>query len=354
MIYSEEEVKEYKGFKYVERHGMRFFILEGMSRADWLRLRNLDGALGGSDVGTIMGWNDRFSRIELFYQKIGLNFSATDSQTQYTYWGSKNEAAIMHTAQFYDFNDPEAYLYNEAAGIYLRTIDQIKFSIRNPKVPYINANVDGLIDYDPVAVKARRIAESKTISRQSAEKWESIPPYHLGQVIMYTYTLDPMLTERAAEIYYLKDGNNFYGWEIPQNDILLEMINEQCVIFHDKVQKGIEIVTTTKSLKKREQFLQEIEPEPDSTPAYEQFMREAYKNKKKLVKIVGDQSVSEVANKYTEIDAQIKALDKELQKEKNKIWSVLNKNSASIIELENGGKISFNRRLYVNSGKQHQ
>lgn len=349
MNIAEMEIKSYNGFNYVEDQGLRFYILDNLSRADWLRLRQMDGALGGSDVGTIMGWNYRMSRLELFYQKIGLNFQASDSQTQYTYWGSKNEAAIIYSAQFYDFNDPEAYIFNESAKHKLREITDFKFSVRNPNVPFINANVDGLIDYNPLTNRARRIAESKTISRQSAEMWESIPPYHLGQVIMYMHTLSPMLDEQYAEIYYLQDGNKFYGWEIPQNDNLLEIIKTECEKFHGKVKKGIEILMETSSLKKREQYLHEIEPEPDNTEAYEMFMKEAYKRKKKFVKIKGDQDILKVAQEFVAIDSEIKEKLKVLQNRKNEIWRVLNNNSANVIELDNGGKITYNKRLYVSA-----
>lgn len=349
MIYSPEEVKTYKGFRYIERHGMRFFILEGVSRADWLKLRGLDGALGGSDVGTILGWNYRQSRVELFYQKIGLHFKSGESHTQYTYWGTENERGIMRTAQFYDFKDPESYLYNAAEGIIMREITELKFSVRNPAVPYINANIDGLIDFDPITCTARRLAESKTISRKSAEMWESIPPYHLGQVLIYLYALEPMLKEKCAEIYYLQDGNNFYGWEIHQNQILIEIIVEECEKFFEKVQLGLDIIRTIKSPKKRAIELHKIEPDPDDTKAYEQFLKEAYKRKRSFQIIKDPSNMLEVARKYNALDAQLKAGEKELQGYKNEIWQVLSHNQANVIELSNGGKISYNKRLYVKS-----
>jgi hypothetical protein len=349
MLYSQTDVKEYKGFKYIERHGLKLYILDGLSRADWLRLRAMDGALGGSDVGTIMGWNYRQSRIELFYQKIGLNFNASESQTQYTYWGSKNEAKIMYTAQFYDFSDPECYIYNETSGHKLRDISELKFSVRNPNVPYINANVDGLIGFNEGKFMADRIAESKTISRQSAEMWESIPPYHLGQVIMYMHALKPMLTEQCAEIYYLQDGNKFYGWEIPQNETLLNIICEQCENFYDKVQKGLDIVLNVTSADKRRKFLEDIEPDPDDTEAYEMFQKEAYKKKKKFVKIKGTEEMNKIAEEYVSIDVEIKLKTKELQRRKNEIWKVLTSNAANVIEFDNGNRITYNKRLYVSA-----
>lgn len=349
----QQEVLTHNGFQYIERNGLRLYILDKMSREDWLRLRQMDGALGGSDVGTLMGWNYYFSKIELFYQKIGLNFEAKESQNEAMYWGSTNERNIMQTAQYFDHNDPQAYIYNRSSKIKLRRITQLKYSVRNPNIPYMNANVDGLIDFNGRSFKARRIAESKTISRQSAEMWETIPPYHLGQIMMYMHVLSPMLKEQVAEIYYLQDGNKFTGWEIPQNETLLEILCRECEKFHQKVQKGLEIVMDIQDPDKRASYLNEIEPEPDDSKGYEQFQREAILRKKAFVKIRGDQHVQTAAEKFTELDIEIKEKDKNFQLYKNQIMKVLNDNSANIIELDNGGKITFNKRLYVrvNAGK---
>lgn len=353
MKIKENDIRLHNGFKYIERNGLNLYILDQMSREDWLRLRQMDGALGGSDVGTLMGWNYYFSKIELFYQKIGLNFEAKESQNEAMYWGSTNERNIMQTAQYFDHADPQAYIYNKASKNKLRRITQLKYSVRNPAIPYMNANVDGLIDFNGRSFKARRIAESKTISRQSAEMWETIPPYHLGQIMMYMHVLSPMLKEQVAEIYYLQDGNKFTAWEIPQNNTLLEILCTECEKFYAKVQKGLEIVLNIYDQDRRASFLSQIEPDPDDTKGYEQFQREAILRKKSFVKIRGDQHIQNAAEKFTELDNEIKQKDKEFQLYKNQIMKVLNDNSANIIELDHGGKITYNKRLYVrtNTGK---
>lgn len=337
-----------QGFKYIKRNGLHLYPLKGMSRADWLRLRGMAGTLGGSDIGSIMGWNYRFSRIELFYQKIGLNQGSSDGHNEYTYWGSKNEANIMDTAQYYDFEDPHSYLHNASYGRKLREISEFRYSVRNPAIPFINANVDGLIGLDRRRFKARRVAESKTISRQSAQMWDTIPPYHLGQVLVYLAVLKPMITEEVAEIYYLEDGNKFYAWEIPQSPILLEQILEQCIAFNEKVQKGLEIVMNVLEVDKRNRFLQEIEPDPDDTKAYEVFLSELYKQKQNFVKVQGPTEIYDRAVAYKSINADIKGLESKAQLEKNYIMKFINDNDASVVDFGDQGKITYNKRLYVN------
>jgi predicted phage-related endonuclease len=354
MIYEQSEIKQYKGFDYIERHGMKFFPLvdlDGvvMPRADWLRLRALDGCIGGSDIGTIFDLNKYMSSLELFYQKIGLNFSAGETHTPATFWGTYIEDDIRYAAQFWDKNDEQAYLYNATIGYKLREITELKFSVRNPELPFLNINIDGAIGFIPETWMMRRIFESKTISRQSAEMWESrVPPYQLLQVQGYLRGLKPMLLEDVGEIYYLKDGREFYGAEIPLMPDLADSIIEKSKDFYERVQKGLEIVANIKDLNERERALHEVEPDVTGNPAYEKYLSEEFKKKLKFVKIKGSSSDQEAAVNYKRTDEKIKKLEKELQLYKNQIWQTLSQNTANIVELPDGGKISFNRRLYVN------
>ena len=345
---SNMEFKYREGFKYIERNGLHYFPLNDLTREDWLRLRGMGGAIGGSDVGTICGWNYRQSPTGLFYQKIGIAFNDDSGHNEYTYWGSTNERNLMVTAQYYDHDDPASYIDNREMGIQFREIEDFKYSIRNPEIPMFNVNVDGMIDINPDTWVARRIAEAKTISRQSAEMWQTIPPYHLGQILVYMCALKPMLTEDVAEIYYLQDGNKFYGYEIPQSPIVLERILEKCFIFYAKVQKGLEIVAGEPNPTLMYQALCEIEPDPDDTEAYQDFLSDLFKKKQKLVKVVGSDDDLRLAREYRAVDKELKDLTKLRQELKNKIWKVLHKNNANVVDFGADGKITYNKRLYVN------
>lgn len=346
------DVTTTQDFEVITKNGLQLYPLKDLSRARWLELRNMGGALGGSDVGTIMGWNKRFSAIEMFYQKVGITFSNEDSQNQYTYWGSAIESALLKTAQFYDFNDPESYLYNANEGIMLREITPFKYSVRNPKYPFANANVDGLIDFNPERFVARRLAEAKCTSRQASEMWETIPPYHIGQVLLYLAVLEPMLDEQKAEIYYLIDGNKFSGWEIPQQPTLLEMIVERCTEFHAKILKGIEIVQNELNPDLRTLALQELEPPADTTLAYEAFLKEAYLKKQAYIQIDGTPAMYDVAMDYKAAHKEIKEWEEKKQTNKNLIWQTLSRRGANTINFGKLGKITYSDKLYVNVKQQ--
>jgi len=335
-------------FEVITRNGLQLYPLKDLSRARWLELRNMHGAIGGSDVGTIMGWNKRFSAIELFYQKVGITFSNQDSQNQYTYWGSAIEGPLLNTAQFYDFDDPEAYLYNVTEGIIFRTITPFKYSVRNQKIPFANANVDGLIDFNPERFVARRLAEAKCTSKQASEMWDTIPPYHIGQVLLYLAVLEPMLDEQVAEIYYLIDGNKFSGWEIPQQPTLRDMIIERCDDFHAKITKGIEIVINELNPDLRTMALQELEPPPDDTLGYEKFLKEIYLRKQNYVQIDGTQDLYEEALRYKKAHGAMKELEAQKQSSKNIIWQALSRKNANTINFGTQGRITYSDKLYVN------
>ncbi len=335
-------------FKVITRRGLQLYPLKDLTRSQWLELRQMDGAIGGSDVGSIMGVNKRFSPIELFYQKIGMTFSNVESTNQYTYWGSAIERPLLKTAQFYDFENPEAYIENANDGALIRSITEFKYSVRNKKIPFANANVDGLIDFNARKFKARRLAEAKCTSRQASEMWETLPPYHIMQVILYMAVLEPMLDEQVTEIFYLVDGNKFTGYEIHQQHSLRDAIIEECSAFHAKVLKGIEIVQNELNPELRTLALQELEPDPDGTESYEKFLSESYKKKGNYIRIEGTQEMYEEALRYKQASAGEKLHKEKKQLSKNIIWQALSRRNANVIDFGKSGKITYSDKLYVN------
>ena len=88
------------------------------------------------------------------------------------------------------------------------------------------------------------------------------------------------------------------------------------------------------------------------------FLNKKHRNFNKLAKgsyitdLTGSNNINESARNYARVNAEIKEKQKELQTYKNEIWQILNHESANVIELEDGGKITYNKRLYVNIGSK--
>lgn len=324
----------------IVRNGLNLYPTEGMSRHDWLEFRK--GYIGGSDLGTIMGVNKNYSIVELFYQKLGL-LSSSEEINEAIYWGQKLEDPLLEAAQSLDLRDM-TYMQNNP----LRKISKFKYMVNNPSYPWLLGNVDGLENYSYRWYKADRIVEAKNISRQSAEMWETIPPYHFFQVQGYIRILDPMLRKKEALIVYLRDGRDLYGYEIPEVPNLAEQMLERSEDFSKRVAKGKEIIANTPNEDLQLTYLAAYEPPVDHSKAYERFWSELYKKKLNYVKIDGGDDLYEIAKKYKDCNAKIKEIDEEKQIHKNKILKALHDNGADVIKFGDLGQITYNKKLYVN------
>ncbi len=328
----------------MKRHGLELIPTKGMSRDLWLEKRK--EGLGGSDIGTILGVNKNFSRLELFYQKCGATKDSTELNPA-MHWGNRFESLILHDAQYLNL-ETQQYLPNLEAGNKLRTLSEFKYMVRNSSFPWLLGNIDGINGIDRRKFKAKRIAEIKTISRQSAEMWETFPIYHYFQVQMYRLVLRPMLTEDTDEIFYLKDGRDLYGFPIEFNYGVAERILEESYNFWQIVLEGREIVRNTPNKDKQLSYLAQIEPDPEHNEAYMDFVSELYKMKKNFKVIAGDDELYQHVESYRDLGKQISSLDKDRDYHKSHIMNALRLNEANVIEFEDKGKVTYNKKLYVN------
>jgi putative phage-type endonuclease len=326
--------------------GLVLIPTKGMTREQWLTARK-DG-IGGSDISSILGLNKNFPAIDLFYQKIGLIENSTE-ENDAMFWGSELEDQVLEKAQYYDI-DTASYRDNFHSGRILRRISKVKYMIRNEKYPHILANIDGAVNFQPRSFRMDAIAEAKCISRQTAEMWENgLPPYHIIQIQTYATVCAPLMRGKPeAFIFYLEDGRTFRGYQIPVFENIQEQIINRSADFWERVVKGREIIATVKDNTKRMQFLSQIEPEPDTTKAYEQFLSELFKLKSEMITVQGSDEVFEAASAYNIFKAEVNALEEKAQAERNKILQFMHHNNANIISFGDNGTIKYNKRLYVN------
>jgi putative phage-type endonuclease len=327
------------------RNGLQLIPTTGMSRAEWLEKRK-DG-IGGSDISSILGLNHRFSAIELFYQKVGLTQSTTE-ENEAMFWGSRNEDKILEVGQYLDF-DSGQYVDNYNSGNKLRKITKLRYMVNNPQYPWIIANLDGATNFTPRNFMMDGPAEAKAISSKTAERWtDGIPPYHIVQINTYAIVCAPMMRTTAACIFYLEDGCRFKGFRIPVIESIKDEILGRSEAFWKKVVKGREILGNVSDNDSRLRYLAEIEPAPDNSEAYYQFLSTLFRLKSNFTKIEGDDVAREAAREYKEISSRINALDNERQVHKNEIMKILHDAGANIIDFGDNGRITWNKKLYVN------
>lgn len=329
----------------LKKHGLTLIPTEGMTRVQWLKKR--DEGLGGSDMSSILNLNHRFPAIELYYQKVGLAFGSNE-ENEPMFWGSRNENTVRNVAQYYDF-DSGQYMNNFNNGIKLREITQLGYMVRNDEYPWILGNLDGAENFDPKVFIMDGPAEIKTISQKVVEMWEGgIPPYHIIQIYTYIIACKPMMRTEEASIYYLQDGNKFRGFHMPLSHVVRDEILEKSYTFWNNVLKGREIVANVKDNDTRLRYLAQLEPPPTAEPAYYQHLSRLFLEKQKFVRIEGNEDDIFNAIAYKRLGAEIKSLTEQQDEYKNLIMKTLHDNGANIIDFDKAGKITWNKKLYVN------
>jgi putative phage-type endonuclease len=332
---------------------MKLINTENMPHEEWLQHRR--EGIGGSDVGIILGLNPYMSRIQLFYQKLGMYpEQILEDENQSVFFGKLFEDKIRNIAQYYDFAYPKAYMQNHRLGNRLRYIYAFPYMGLSEKYPWLRGNFDGVGLDNPHEgqiedISPEYITEIKTISGRAADIWENgIPPAYITQVLTYMLIWEDVNPDIYGHLYSLRDGNVLEGNYIEPNRAIQDRIIEETFDFSELVKKGWEIVENASNTDQAMVGLQEIEPGPDDTKAYYDFMSERAREKELWNVIQGTDEIYNLAVKYKEIGGQIKELEKLQLKPKNEIIKELTDNEAKMIDFGELGKISYSNRLYIN------
>ena len=97
-----------------------------LSREEWLELRKR--GIGGSDASVIMGKNPYRSILQLWEEKTG-KAPITEAGNEAAYWGNVMEPIVRKE-------------FTRRTGLKVR---QKHFMIFHPEIPYMFADVDGIV-----------------------------------------------------------------------------------------------------------------------------------------------------------------------------------------------------------------
>lgn len=163
-----------------------------MSHEDWLRDRNK--SIGGSDAGTILGFNKYSSPYALWAEKSGKTVPEDISDREAVRLG----------------NDLEAYVASRFCEATEKKVHRVNYVIRNDKYPFAHANVDRMVYGENAGL------ECKTTSNYEyaklLEKGE-FPNTWLCQMTHY-------MAVTEADHWYLAAlafGKGFYWFRIDRN-----------------------------------------------------------------------------------------------------------------------------------------
>lgn len=207
-----------------------------MSHEEWLAARKQ--GLGGSDAGTVLGFNKYKSPFELYQEKIGAYEPHVDNDA--VYFGNALE----------DFVAQE---FAKRTGKKVRRMNKI---LVHPEHEFMNANLDRVI------VGEKAILECKTASEYLREAWEGedIPASYLCQVHHYL----AVTGYEKAYIAVLIGGNKFVWKEVERDEEFIQILIEREKDFwenHVLAQNPPPIDGSDAA----SNFLKELYPEDDGT-----------------------------------------------------------------------------------------
>lgn len=246
-----------------------------MTRNEWLAARR--NGIGGSDVGSILGFNKYKSPYQVWLDKTG-QLEPDDLTSEPAYWGNVLEEVV-------------AQEFTERTGKRVRRANRM-FS--HPKYPFLNANIDRDI------VGENAILECKTANSFLSSHWEgdNIPEQYIFQVQHYMNVLD----RDYAYVAVLIGGQRFLWKKVERDQELIDLIQERLVTFWEVNVK------------------QNIPPAIDGSQATTDFLIDRYKDDYQGNEITLGKSEDDLITALNEqketrkiIDETIKQLENELK-----------------------------------------
>ncbi len=305
-----------------------------MSEQDWLRFRKR--GLGASEVGKVMGLSEYGSSVEVFYEKIGegLDYRLENIAM---FMGKYDEDKVADLWTYWEGTE-ESMIRNYRAGRRARTMRRINAYVQNPKWPWLFVSLDRIMNASTSERGEEGALELKTINGWNADKWISgIPPEYIAQ----HQTQIGVCEMTHGELAILKDGRNFEVFPFDFMPNIFENIVDTTHDFWQRVEKARSILTrryeaeksfNMRAVEELTAELHEIEPEPDASRGFEQFLKEKY-----TTGTAGEREGNilelEAAQEHKRLKEQVKEIEVSIREKENYL-----KNQMKETECLNFGK----------------
>lgn len=180
-----------------------------MEKEEWIEWRR--SGIGGSDIGSILGFNKYSSPMKVYLSKIGEYDEEVNNDA--VYWGNVLEDVV-------------AKEFSKRTGYKVR---RNNFLLQHPKYPFLQANVDRMIISKE---KGNGILECKTASEYLKNSWEDdeVPPNYYLQVQHYL----AVTGLKWGALAVLIGGRDFRYFEIKRDDELIEQMIQQAKFFWEQ------------------------------------------------------------------------------------------------------------------------
>lgn len=319
---------------------------------EWYSFR-MDG-IGGSEVGTVLGINKYDTNVRLFHEKIG-NIDQKREDNERMFWGRTNEENIARVWQYYD-GTKDGYVENFVNGKIVRKCRSVNGYVINPDYPWLFASVDRLINIEGgfnlitgEPLEKEGILECKNMSYWVSKMWEDgIPVFYIAQIHQYMVILDA----DYAEIAILVDGGKLVVEKIQRDEAIVEkLLSITKSWWYDRVVPGKEAVEKRNladmegnlpESEKYEAFIQRLEPMPDNSEAYKEFMEEKFVETRESVD--GTMELYSLAKKYNFLTKIRNKVDTERTGIKNMFIRYLVQSGAESIDFGKLGYVNWSER----------
>ena len=186
------------------------------------------------------------------------------------------------------------------------------------------------------------------------DKWNStrnkgLPEGYIDQIMMYMATFLDLNEDLDSYIFVLVNGNGLVGYHIEYNQYVVDFLLEKSYQFYNLLLHGQDIINNSKDDQQMKMGLDEIRPEADDSLAYQNYMNKNYLERlDPTSKMIGDDKILEIAERYTEITKKLSQLNKDKRYQTNLIRSYLNENEVKKVLLPyEKGYISCYKNLVV-------
>ena len=316
---------------------------------EWFEFRR--NGIGGSEAGTVLNINKYDTAARLYHEKIGSIPHRTDDNMA-MFLGRYLEEQIANLWKFYD-GSQDGLIENYKNKKVVRNCRNINGYVVNPNYPWLFGSVDRLINKDGgvnlitgEALKEEGILEIKNQSYWAGKVWEDgIPIYHLTQVHVYMIILET----DYSEIALLNDGNKLVVEKIQRDEQLCQQIIsltrswwfDRVVPAKEalKIRDEADAQGKVGEAEQAEAVIQRLEPDPDHSEAYKDFMSDSFVKERDIVD--GTMDLFDKAKAYEVLKGIARETKDNQELLKNQFIKFMKDHGADSISFDNLGSVNW-------------
>lgn len=318
---------------------------KGLKEKDWQKLRrsfSSKGFIGGSDAGTLLGWNKWASPITLYYNAIGADILDKKMNMEML-MGKMQEENIKEMWQYWD-EDDDVFSSNVINNKRPRRFINHKATYQNTNYPYLFVNIDGEITKHPLKKNEPGVLEAKKINGFVSDSYyEGIPPQYIAQI---NHCMMVMGWE-YAELVMRVDGRKLVVKMFERDEFVCRAISEAAKEHHDRVLEAKSVLKYCEfGSEKWYEHASRFEPSADATSEFNSFMSAKHKLRKSEKTVSASDEDMSLIDAYVNAKKQYDDAEKNKQFYQNSIKQRMEKAGASVMSFD-GGQVSWRKQFVI-------